>query len=92
MSDSSEKNAKIFKIIVAFICVLFLFIIIFNVWMKVSLEKTGVLSTPKAASGKQGIKKPSEIVSEPVAPEQKAEKTEKQYGDQPTGEARLILQ
>jgi hypothetical protein len=92
MSDSNDKNAKIFRIIFVFISAFFLLIIIFNIWMKVSLEKTGALSVPKTVAGKKEIKKASPIVSEPAAEEQKSERTEKGFGDQPTGERRLILQ
>lgn len=92
MADTSEKNAKILKTIIVFIVAFFLFIIVFNIWMKASLEKSGVASSSKVMSTKPQIKKTAAPMQEQVIPSQKTGETEKQYEGTSTAEGQLILQ
>ncbi|MBM3247948.1 MAG: hypothetical protein FJZ10_00760 [Candidatus Omnitrophica bacterium] len=90
MADSTGNNPKILKLIGVFIVVFFLLIIVFNIWMKASMDKDKASSGLKAVSGTRLEERdPSPV--KPVAAKQIIE-IEKPSEVQPAGEQRLILQ
>ncbi|MDD2653887.1 MAG: hypothetical protein PHI86_02100 [Candidatus Omnitrophica bacterium] len=88
MSGSEEKNTNILKMIIVFIVVFFLFIIIFNIWMQGSMEKSGVASS----SQKPQTNKMLAPMQEQVMPSLKTGIIEKKQEGTSRAEGQLILQ
>lgn len=93
MPGSNENNAKILKTIIVFIVVFFLFIIVFNIWMKASLEKSGVSQSLKTTYAKPQVSNVSATAQgQQTTAVQQSGQIDKKTESQSTGQRQLILQ